>query len=105
MPDKKFVWGTHPGVRGEAESLFLEQGLVALGWDAMGDLSAIAATREAFRKGLSDAYPDAKPGAVPVTSGQLYRFLHEIREGDLIAFSSSHDRHIHIGRISGPYRY
>jgi restriction system protein len=31
-------------------------------------------------------YPDAKPGAIPTNAGQLFRFVHEMQVGDLVAY-------------------
>jgi restriction system protein len=33
------IWGIHAGKTGDAQSVFLEQGCIAIGWPAMGDLS------------------------------------------------------------------
>jgi hypothetical protein len=33
------IWGIHAGKTGDAASLFLTKNCVALGWQAMGDLS------------------------------------------------------------------
>ena len=78
---------------------------MAIGWDAMGDLAALAPDREAFKAQAQKAYPDAKPGAIPLTGGQNFRFVHEAQVGDLIAYPSRNDKKIHVGRIDGPYRY
>jgi len=42
---------------------------------------------------------------VATAAGQLYRFVHEMKPGDLVAYPSREDRKIHLGRIDGPYRY
>ena len=44
------VWGIHAGRTGDADALFLKQGCIAIGWDAMGDLSVLAADRDAVLK-------------------------------------------------------
>src|SRR5271157_5999749 len=41
----------------------------------------IPANREAFKAAVSKAYPAFKPGAVPNSAGQLYRFVHEMNSG------------------------
>ena len=46
------------------------------------DLAPIPANREAFKAAVSKAYPAFKPGAVPNSVGQLYRFVHELKKGD-----------------------
>lgn len=99
------VWGIHGGRTGDADSLFLQHDFVALGWEAIGDLSTMASDRDEFKAAVIAAYPDKKPGAVPVDAGQLYRFVHELQTGDLIGYPSKKDKHIHIGRIGGPYTY
>ncbi len=43
------IWGGHAGCTGEAHSLFVNHKVIALGWPKMGDLSALAANREAFK--------------------------------------------------------
>lgn len=99
------VWGIHAGRTGDADVLFLKQNCIAIGWDAMGDLSKLAPDREAFKQRYVQAYPNAKKGGVATVAGVPYRFLHEMRAGDLVAYPSKQDKHVHIGRVEGPYRY
>src|SRR6266478_5377586 len=101
----EIVWGIHGGRTGDADSLFLNENCVALGWHEMGDLSALPADREAFKARARAAYPEwSEPKAINCAS-QLFRFLHEMKVGELVCYPSKADRHIHIGRIAGPYRY
>jgi restriction system protein len=99
------IWGIHAGRTGDADHLFLKQNFVAIGWHDMKDLSKIPADREAFKKRVAEVYPDAKPGAIPNYAGQTYRFVHELKEGDIIVYPSKRDHKIHIGKIKGKYRY
>ena len=99
------VWGIHAGRTGDADMLFLKQNCIAIGWGAMGDLSALATDREAFKQRYVQAYPDAKKGGIATVSGVPYRFLHEMKSGDLVAYPSKQDKQIHIGRVEGDYRY
>ncbi len=50
-------------------------------------------------------YPEKKAGSVPVNAGQLFRFVHEIKLGDVIVYPSKQDRQVHIGQIAGEYFY
>lgn len=43
------LWGIHAGRTGDAHTLFLEKGVVALGWEKMPDLTTLAPDREAFK--------------------------------------------------------
>ncbi len=99
------LWGIHGGRTGDADSIFLKHGHIALGWARLGDLSKIPANRDAFKSHLKEAYPDEKPGKYAIDTGQLFRFVHEMKDGDLVAYPSKIDKRIHIGEISGPYKY
>ena len=99
------IWGIHAGRTGEADSLFLKKHYIALGWVKIGDLSKIKSDREAFKAKIVESYPDKKPGAIPVDAGQLFRFVHEMKEGDIIVYPAKRERQIHIGQVTGAYRY
>ena len=87
------------GRTGDAHTLFLKRNCVAIGWPQMGDLGKITADRDAFKAKVSECFPEAKPGAIPNVGGQLFRFVHEIKEGDYVIYPSKQDRRIHIGKI------
>ena len=88
---------------GDAGGIFLKKNQVALGWEAMGDLGTLATTRDAFKEKLIEAYPDRKPGYYPMATGQLFRFVHEIKAGDLIVYPSKRDKRVYVGEVTGPY--
>ncbi|OYQ25131.1 restriction endonuclease [Sandarakinorhabdus cyanobacteriorum] len=83
----------------------VEEGFVAIGWHELGDLKAIAPSREAFKAAAAAALPNRKPGAIPGDAGVLYRFSVEMKPGDIIIFPCKVDRQVHIGRIAGPYTH
>jgi len=58
-----------------------------------------------FKAAYATAYPDDKPAAIPNNAGKPFRFVHEMKKGDIVAYPSKMDRHIHLGRITGDYRY
>jgi restriction system protein len=97
------LWGIHAGRTGDADSLFTKNNVVALGWARLGDLSKLPGTREAFKKHYSEGYPDASGGTIPTSAGQLFRFVHEMKLGDLVCYPAKSERVIHIGRITGAY--
>lgn len=99
------LWGIHSGRAGEADGIFLKKNQVALGWVTMGDLSVLSKTREAFKERLQNALPGRKPGYYPMATGQLFRFVHEMKNGHLIIYPSKIDKHVHIGEIIGSYQY
>ena len=101
MIEGRNIWGIHMelghGLRPVSE------GFVAIGWDLVGDLSGLAENREAFRDAVAKAYPSSKPGAIPVYAGTLFKFLHDMKRGDLVIYPSKPDRMINIGRIESDY--
>ena len=101
MAEEIRMWGIHT----KDDSLFLNGNVIAIGWREMGDLSAIAPTRDAFRDKYVEIYPDAKKGSIGTGAGMLYRFLYEIQVGDYIIFPSKADRMINIGKVEGEYQY
>lgn len=105
MVSEQTMWGLHAGKTGDADTLFLKKNFVAVGWDKLGDLSSVAPNQEAFKTVVAEAYPEAKPGAIPNYAGQLLRFVHVVQPGDLVLYPSKKDKHVHFGRVTGKYRY
>lgn len=103
MAYDQILWGVHMDASVGTDPV--DQGYVAIGWSQLGNLSKIPANREAFKKAVSDGIAGAKPGSIPVQAGVLFRFLHEVKEGDLVVYPSKIDRMVNLGKISGPYRY
>lgn len=99
------MWGIHAGATGDADTLFLHKQHLAIGWTAMGDLAQLPNDVNAFKQALSQAYPNSKPGAIPVNAGQLYRFIHVMQIGDVVVYPSKQDKLIHIGEVTGAYSY
>jgi hypothetical protein len=56
------ISGLHAGRTGDADALFLKKNLIAVGWSALGDLSKIEPSREAFKAAVAKTWPDKKPG-------------------------------------------
>ncbi|MDD5369421.1 MAG: restriction endonuclease [Anaerolineaceae bacterium] len=99
------VWGIHAGRTGEADTLFLKKNVVAIGWPEMGDLTQYKSDRELIKAKIPLTYPGKKPGAIPVDAGQLYRFVCDMKVGDIIVYPSKQDKQIHIGRVDGSYKH
>ena len=99
------IWGIHAGKTGDANTLFLKKKYIAIGWSKVGNLGGLQANREAFKAKVAEVYPDKKPGAIPNNAGQLFRFIHEMKLGDLVVFPSKQDRQVHIGEVSSSYTY
>ena len=100
MEDKR-IWGIHT----MDDHMFLNNGIIAIGWRDIGDLSLLPAEREAFKEKYQKTYPDSKIQATANSAGMLYRFVHEAKNGDYVVFPSKFNREINIGIIEGDYVY
>ena len=103
MTAERTIWGIH--MEWDDGTRPPETKDIAIGWPALGDLRALPSSRDAFKAALAGAYPNDKPGAVPVKAGILYRFAKEINVGDVIVYPSRPDRLVNIGLISGDYSF
>lgn len=76
---------------------------MALGWTDMGDLNLLDQTRAAYKARYGDVYPDKKLGAVPVSAGQMYRFVNEMKVGDVVAYPSKSNKMINFCVVEDGY--
>jgi restriction system protein len=81
MAEERPIWGIHMD-RGFGTRP-ISDGFVAIGWSSLGDLSALPANREAFKKAVAATFPKMKPGAIPVIAGTLFKFANEMKKGAL----------------------
>lgn len=99
------MWGIRAGDLGQADSLFLQDNLLALGWSDMKDLSGLLNDRDAFKSEYEARHPGRKTVTIRSHGGQLYRFVHEMKIGDVVIYPSLVDRLFHIGTVAGNYSY
>ena len=100
------IWCVRAGAQGEADTLFLKTNLIALAaTEVDDDAGKLPAARQAFMEAFARAAPDAPPASIPVSAGQLFRFLHEMRIGDFVIYPRKSDRTLRWGEIVGPYEF
>ncbi|MCM3554865.1 restriction endonuclease [Janibacter melonis] len=97
------MWGIHNDTIPADE--LVERGFVAIGWDDMGDLREIGNDQAAMKRAVSERYPHAKPGAIPVWAGLLRRFAFVAAPGDLIIAPNRAKSTVNFGRLVGPYEW
>lgn len=99
------VWAVRAGGDSEADPLFIENGQIAVSFRAVDqDVSALPPQRSAFKEAFAQN-GEAKPGAIPVQAGQLFRFVHEMKIGDRVIYPRKIDRTLLWGEIATPYIY
>lgn len=94
------MWGIH---NDKPQFDFVGDGYVALGWSKLADLRVIGNDKEAMKAAVAAAYPDAKPGAIPVWAGQLLRFAFDMQVGDIVVYPFKADSTLNFGRIESEY--
>ncbi len=98
------AWVVRAGGTGEHEDFALESNVAVIGWSkVVKDLSNT--TKEDIRQVLQDADPDLGKHALGNNVGQLYRFVHEIEQGDLIVIPIKTTNTLAIGSCVGDYEY
>ncbi|MGA2929898.1 MAG: restriction endonuclease [Solirubrobacteraceae bacterium] len=96
------VWGIH---NDHPELDLIGNGFISVGWEALGDLTAIGPDKEALKQRVAQTFPNAKPGAIPVWAGVLLRFGFEMKVGDLVIYPYKPDSTLNFGRIESDYYY
>src|SRR5690606_17409411 len=99
------LWGIRAGRGDEAYEMFTKDAVVRLAWPGTPDLAALPSDREAFKQVYRQVFPERSDGNVVTGASQLYRFVHEMQVGDLVAYPSKRDRHVHLGRVESDYRF
>jgi len=101
-PTDHTMWGIH---NDQADIDPVADGAVRIGWDDTGDLSQLSASRDAFKQRLAETMPAVEQKSIPGSAGTLYRFVHEIKVGDVIVSPNRNKRTLNIGRVNGAYQF
>jgi restriction system protein len=98
------LWLVRAGRHGERENLALEKGLAVIGWEDLPDLSGVK-TREELHNLLDKTYPEEKRKTLLNWLGQIWLFLKEMQQGDLVALPLKSRSAIALGEVTGSYQY
>jgi len=98
------VWCIHNSSP-TADTLFLGSNIVAVGWPELGNLGTVAQSKESLRQLVSATYPERSKASVAGATGQLYRFIAQMREGELVVYRSKQNGAVHLGLVRGNYSY
>lgn len=98
------IWVVRAGKRGAFADEFEKAGIAAIGFSARKNISSLR-SRDAFLSDLTREHPNMRKGRLINWASQLYRFVHEVKEGDLILTPVTDTREIMMGTCAGPCRY
>jgi len=98
------LWLVRAGRRGEQEEGAFKHSVITIGWNEFDDLSKIK-SKEDLTNLYIKLHPDTKKMKVVNEVGQIWRFIREIKKGDLVALPLKTQSAIAIGEIIGDYEY
>ena len=91
------AWGIRAGVGGSADSYFMNDNIIVLKDQGLGELSQIEPTQQAFYDAYSSIKPDETRTAIAGIDGKFYRFVHEMQLFDIMLYPSLRTRVICCG--------
>ena len=95
-------WVYFPGQRAFKWDEFYEKGIMALGWDAIGDFRNIG-TIDEFRRALKDdSHPEKDQGQ---NARMCFDFVHSIQLGDVIYAKRGREAFVGRGIVTGEYEF
>jgi predicted Mrr-cat superfamily restriction endonuclease len=99
------TWGIRAGKGGQAHDLFIDQGVIALADAELGNLSKLPKSRDGFYNAYRMRHPEeTKTGSAGI-GGKFFRFIYEIKFGDLVVYPALFDKTIYVGSVSGDYAF
>jgi len=96
------IWVMRAGKMSEAQKLFLQSGIIALNEPGLGNLKKIAADRQAFCKAYRPCDPSNTNTGISGIGGKYFRFVHEVKIGDMVLFPS-YDGQVYLGFVISNY--
>ena len=99
------IWLVRAGSHGEFEQKFFQEKRVYVTWDKLdSDLSKLA-DRPALVALMTAAHPEDKPKRILNHSSQVWPFVSEMKQGDLVVLPLKSQPLVAIGEIAGDYHF
>src|SRR5262245_46160851 len=96
------MWMVRAGEGGSLVEDFLDRKVVSIGWNEIGDLTKFK-DYESLKDAMRRGFPEYKDGQVNISTGQVYRFLREIKKGDAVVTYNPSTREYWLGEILSEY--
>jgi len=98
------LWVVHMSHHKIAASRGLAEGFICVGWVEAGDLSRFPG-QEQLKSAFDKHYPGQDPRTIANWAGDARRFVMKMDRGHLFVFPVKGKDEIHIGEITGDYRF
>jgi hypothetical protein len=100
------VWGVYPRRDEETYRLFLDHGVIGIGFGNLGDMRKIPPDAQAVREEWQRINSEQTAGEVKTYASIMHSFGHLAKPGDLVIYPPTwKERVIYVGRITGEYDY
>lgn len=100
-PNRRF-WLLAPGEKARLWEDFQQEGIVAIGWDYLGNLRQYATQKEISDKIAAEVLGEGKPIN---DSKACYEFAHTMNKGDIVIAKYGNSAYLGYGIVEGAYRY
>lgn len=101
---KQNVWMVRAGRGSYLIDEFINEGVVAVGWNDIGQLNE-KISQEDLKNKFRKVYPDSSPGNVNQSVGQIWRLFNDFKPGDKVVTYDSSLRVYHLGEIESNYQF
>ena len=101
---QKNLWMVRAGEGGKWIEEFLDHDLVAIGWEGMGPID-VGVPREQLIQQAAEQWPNASKYKIANNVGQVFRFLNEMKKGDVVVSYDPGRRIYHVGTVEGDPEY
>ena len=98
------LWMVRSGESGYLLEKFMEQSIVAIGWNEIGDISK-KLNLEDLKDKIQASYPNYKISQVNNFAGQIFRFKNEFQKGDHVITYNPETRQYTLGKITSDYKF
>jgi restriction system protein len=98
------IWFVRAGRDAVYVDDFLQHKIVAIGWSALGEISAKASKQDLLDL-YQKAYADRSSAKAQTAASQIIRFIEEIKVGDTVMTFDREKRLYYLGQISSDYRW
>lgn len=98
------MWMVRAAKGGVLADDFREKRVVAIGWERLGNMSAVTDRDEVLRR-VRELWPENSTNQSLASGSQFFRFLRDLRVGDRVASYDPNRRVYLVGTIEGEYAY
>ncbi|MDY0290214.1 MAG: AAA family ATPase [Sphaerochaeta sp.] len=102
-PTGERVWLYSPGNQATHWDEFLQEGIMAVGWDELGDLREYASQEEIVQR-FSESQENLRNSPI-MQAKACFDFVHEMQVGDIVYAKKGRGTIIGKGTITGEYEY